>query len=389
MEILLLLIYSFFVWLIFFKFKWLPWNITSQVIVVTIPIIALTILILMLNIGAPSSHDVRVINYSVQIVPRVTGRVIEVPVEPNRPVKKGDVLFRIDPVPFQLKVKAAQANVEQLRAKLIGNRANQRSYEEQLKETTSKKSALMAKLELARLRVKQYGELSTTGAGTRFELEQAQAEVAGLTDDLAALTANESQARVKTQARTKDGDQDEVARTKAEIAAAEAQLGDAQWELDQTTTYAPADGTIVNLQLRVGQVAAALPMAPVMTFIENGQWVIALYQQNEVREVEPGQEAEIALQMYPGRIIKCKVDSIVWATAGGQVPVSGNLPNIGPMPPGQLAVRLYPDDKDLFIAAGARGFGAIYTDYAEMIHILRKVFMRVSAKLDWLILKLH
>ena len=75
----------------------------------------------MLNIGAPSSHDVRVINYSVQIVPRVTGRVIEVPVEPNRPVKKGDVLFRIDPVPFQLKVKAAQANVEQLRAKLIGS----------------------------------------------------------------------------------------------------------------------------------------------------------------------------------------------------------------------------------------------------------------------------
>jgi multidrug resistance efflux pump len=247
----------------------------------------------------------------------------------------------------------------------------------------------MNKLELARLRVKQYGELSSTGAGTRFELEQAQAEVAGLTNDLAALTASESQARVKTQARTKDGDQDEVARTKAEIAAAEAQLGDAQWELDQTTTYAPADGTIVNLQLRVGQVAAALPMAPVMTFIENGQWVIALYRQNEVREVQPGQEAEIALQMYPGRIIKCKVDSVVWATAGGQVPVSGNLPNIGPMPAGQLAVRLYPDDKDLFIAAGAQGFGAIYTDYAVMIHILRKVFMRVSAKLDWLILKLH
>jgi len=389
MDILLLLIYGFFVWLIFIKFKWLPWNITSQVIVVTIPIIALTILILVLNIGAPSSQDVRVINYSVQIVPRVTGRVVEVPVEPNRPVKKGDVLFRIDPVPFQLKVKAAQANVEQLRAKLIGSRANQRTYEEQLKETTSKKSALAAKLELARLRVKQYSELSTTGAGPRFELEQAQAEVAGLTGDLAALTATETQARVKTQARTKDGDQDEVARTKAEIAAAEAQLGDAQWELDQTTTYAPADGTLVNLQLRVGQVAAALPMAPVMTFIENGQWVIAMYQQNEVREVKPGQEAEIALQMYPGRIIKCKVDSVVWATAGGQVPVSGNLPNIGAMPPGQLAVRLYPDDKDLFIAAGARGFGAIYTDYAEMVHILRKVFMRVSAKLDWLILKLH
>src|SRR5882724_3574761 len=78
MELILLLIYSFFVWLIFFKFKWLPWNIVSQVIVCTLPVIGLTILILILNIVAPSSHDVRVLNYVVQIVPRVTGRVTEV-----------------------------------------------------------------------------------------------------------------------------------------------------------------------------------------------------------------------------------------------------------------------------------------------------------------------
>jgi multidrug resistance efflux pump len=100
MDILLLGIYAFFVWLIFIKFKWLPWNITSQVIVVTIPIIALTILVLILNIGAPSSHDVRVINYSVQIVPRVTGRVIEVPVEEgNRPFTKGCPFASIPALP--------------------------------------------------------------------------------------------------------------------------------------------------------------------------------------------------------------------------------------------------------------------------------------------------
>jgi len=389
MDLLILLVYSFFVWLIFIKFKWLPWNITSQVIVVTLPIIGLAVMILMLNIGAPSSADVRAINFSVQIVPRVTGRVTEVPVEPNRPVKKGDVLFRIDPVPFRLKVDAARANIQQLRAKLIGSRTNQRTYEEQLKEITSKKAIVSAKLDLARLRVKQYGDLASTGAGTRFDLEQAQSELAQLTDDLASLAASEAQARLKTQSRTKEGDQDEVARTKAEIAAAEAQLGDAQWELEQTTVYAPNDGVVVNLQLRAGQVAAALPMAPVMTFVENEQWVVAVFGQNEGRKGQPGQEAEIALRMYPGRIIKCKVDSVVWATAGGVVPVVGPGPNIGGLPPGALAVRLFPDDKDLFIAAGARGFGAIYTDYATMIHILRKVFMRVSAKLDWLILKLH
>ena len=86
MEILLLGIYSFFAWLVFFKFKWLPWNITSQVITVTIPIIGITALILFLNIAAPSSPDVRVMNYVVPINPRVAGKVIEVPVEPNKAV---------------------------------------------------------------------------------------------------------------------------------------------------------------------------------------------------------------------------------------------------------------------------------------------------------------
>ncbi len=71
MEILLLLIYSFFVWLIFIKFKWLPWNITSQVTVAVIPVVALTSLILYLNVVAPSSADVRVIKKVVQILPQV------------------------------------------------------------------------------------------------------------------------------------------------------------------------------------------------------------------------------------------------------------------------------------------------------------------------------
>ena len=103
MEAILLGIYAFFVWLIFIKLKWLPWNTKSQVIVVIIPIVGLTVLILLLNVFAPSSTDVRVYKYTVPIVSQVRGRVIEVPVEEgNRPVKKGDVLFRIDPTPYEL-----------------------------------------------------------------------------------------------------------------------------------------------------------------------------------------------------------------------------------------------------------------------------------------------
>ena len=64
MEALLLGIYAFFVWLIFIKFKWLPWNTTSQVIVVIIPIVGMVALILLLNVFAPSSADVRVFKKS-------------------------------------------------------------------------------------------------------------------------------------------------------------------------------------------------------------------------------------------------------------------------------------------------------------------------------------
>mgnify|MGYP003544306017 FL=1 len=68
MDILLLGIYAFFVWLIFFKFKWLPWNTISMVVVVTIPVVALTALILTLNVVAPSAHEVRVINRVLQVI---------------------------------------------------------------------------------------------------------------------------------------------------------------------------------------------------------------------------------------------------------------------------------------------------------------------------------
>ena len=124
MEVLLLGIYSFFVWLIFIKLKWLPWNTAWQVTVVIIPIVGLTALILTLNVVAPSSHDVRVIRYTVPIVSQVRGRVIEVPIEEgNVPVKKDDVLFRIDPTPFQLRVNNVQAQ-------LASATAQQRELEE-------------------------------------------------------------------------------------------------------------------------------------------------------------------------------------------------------------------------------------------------------------------
>jgi RND family efflux transporter MFP subunit len=318
MEVLLLGIYATIVWLIYFKFKLLPWTTPHQVAVVIIPIVGLTALILLLNVFAPSSHDVRVIKYVVQIVPQVRGRVIDVPAAGNQHMKKGDVLFKIDPTPYQLDVKRIEAQ-----------------------------------LALAELRLRQTRALAATGAGSKFDEERYQSDVRQL----------------------------------------QAQLDQARWDLSQTTVYAPADGTPINVQLRPGSYVVSLPVTQAMSFVEDEYQVIALYAQNELTQVAPGDEAEIALPTYPGDVIKASVDSIVWAQGQGQLPLSGTVPQTGPapLPPGRFAVKLDLTAKEQarFLAAGAVGNAAIYTHGLAPIHIIRRVILRVGSYTNYLVLKLH
>jgi multidrug resistance efflux pump len=394
MELILLIIYSICVWFIFFKKKWLPWNITSQVIVVTIPIFALTVIILFMNIVAPSSHDVRAMNYVVPVVPRVTGTVTEVPIEPNRPIKKGDVLFKMDPVPFEAAVRAAEAALAQSRIKLITAEATERRMQDQLKNATAKKAALTPRIELAKKRVEQFAALATSGAGKRADLEQAESDLGNLQSEFLAADATESEVKQKLSARNEAGELDEVAQARAAIAKAEADLASAKYDLEGTVHLAPANGRVTNLALQPGVRATQFATMPVMSFIqEDDPWVLAYFYQNELRYVEAGNEAEIFLKTHPNRIIKCKVDSILWSTAQGQMPMGGTLQTATPASgiDKRIAVRLLvaPRDKDLFLAAGALGAGAIYTEQGKILHIIRKVFVRVSTKMDWFVWKLH
>ena len=406
MEVLLLAIYSAIVWFVFIKMKWLPWNIGTQVTVVIIPVVAMTAMILYLNVIAPSTNDVRVIKYVINVVPQVRGRVTEVPVEPNRLVRKGDVLFKIDPTPYELTVRS-------LEAQLANTSASARELDEQLLQATGKiaetrgaieqaqarEREVAVRIELAQRRVVQNRELVATGAGDRFALEKAETDLAELQAQLATVRASIAQTRAsETQAQAAERQvrqrmSGRVQNEYAPVAQIRAQLENARWELSQTTVIAPVDGYAINLQLRPGAFTTAFPTTPALTFVENTYQVAGLFHQNELHQVEPGNEVEFTLRTYPGRIIKAKVDSIVWAQGQGQVANTTNLPTtgFGPMPPGRFPVRFTVDDRDadLFLPAGAIGQGAIYTEHGTMFHIIRKVIMRVGAKLDYLILKLH
>jgi multidrug resistance efflux pump len=405
-DILLLAIYAAIVWFVFIKMKWLPWNTGTQVTVVIIPIVALAVMILSLNVVAPSSADVRVIKYVINIVPQVRGRVIEVPIEPNRLVKKGDVLFRIDPTPYQLTVRSLEAQLanaiagsRELGEQLIGAQGKVAESRGAIQQSEARIREVQTRLDLARTRVAQNRELVATGAGDRFALERAQTDLAELEAQMETARASAAQARAaETQAlagerqlkeRSKGTFNDEY----APVANIRAQLANAKWELEQTTVLAPADGYPTNVQLRPGSFTTAFPITPAMTFVEEKYQVVALVHQNELQLVEEGNEAEFTLKAHPGRIIKASVESIVWAQGQGQVANTTQLPmtGVGPMPPGRFPVRLTIAERDtnLFLPAGAIGQGAIYTEHGAAIHILRKVFLRVGAKLDYLVLKLH
>jgi multidrug resistance efflux pump len=379
MEVLLLGIYSFFVWLIFIKFKWLPWNTVSQVTVAIIPIVALTVLILVLNAVAPSSADVRVFKYTVPIVSQVRGRVIEVPVEEgNRLVKKGDVLFRVDPTPYQLTVNS-------LAAQLVGAKGGDQQLREQLRAAEGNTAAVRARINLTRTRIEQNRELAATGAGNRFDLEQSETDLRDLEAQLSASIANESQVRAQLAA-TVGGDIAAVAKVRADLA-------NAQWELEQTTVRSPCDCYVINLALRPGAFVSGMPLNPVMTLVEADGQVVALFNQNELHQVAPGNYAEFSLKTNPGRIVRAKVDSVIWAQGMGQMQQSGTIPMTGVLaaPPNRFAVKfdIRDEDRELLIAAGAAGHAAIYTESAKAIHILRMVILRVGAYTDYLILKLH
>ena len=159
--------------------------------------------------------------------------MIEVPVENNRPVKKGDVLFKIDPTPYQNEVHSLEAKLASDEAKVGADR--QRLHEAQAKLADAQSSERAAEraaqsgdragrgahglVDLAQKRVAQNTELVAAGAGNRFDLEQSQTSVNELTGQIAAARAAEQQVREKLGGRVK-GDLASVAQVKAQMATA-------------------------------------------------------------------------------------------------------------------------------------------------------------------------
>ena len=345
------------------------------------PVIWMLLLFIVLFIpmqwGAPSGN-VTQYQFVVEIVPNVSGTIIEVPIEGNRPLKKGDVLFKIDPRPYQYRVdqvKAGLAEAEQAVPKL----------EAAWKAAAAATARAKAQRDLAKLESDMAKKTRGLDSGAISKLKVAQ-ERQKLRATAAALDQAQS-----NEIKAKLAYESEIDGVNTKVAQLQAQLKEAEYDLDQTAVVAPADGYTTGVTLQPGQRVGTVRAGSVLNYVVNDQTKLAAWiNQINIRHVKPGQPAEVALQLYPGKTLKGTVDSIVLMSQTGQLEPSGEVPEqaIGPQPPGQYIVILkIEDEADLpfGVPGGAIGTAAIYTESARATQVIRKVMVRMQAWMNYII----
>jgi len=167
-------------------------------------------------------------------------------------------------------------------------------------------------------------------------------------------------------------------------------LAAAQYDLDQTTVRAPSKGHVAYLTLRPGQRVANLPLRSWMAFVDHEKSeIVVTINQYALRHVQPGQNAEVTLKIYPGKVFAATVDRIAYITSAGQLEPSGKIASAtGGETAEPYGVVLTIDDESvdpMKLAGGAKGSAAIYTDSMQATHVIRKVMIRMDAWTNYVI----
>ena len=341
MDLLLILTYTALCVAVFKIFR-IPLNKWTVPTAALGGVVLIGTLIMLMNYNHPYSEMARNYYVSTPIVPLVKGRVGEVPVQANQPVKKGDVLFRIDDEPFRLKVESLTARVE-------SNREHLKSIEARLRS---------AKLDRDRAK-----ELMQRNVGKQRDLDVSQANV----DDIVA----------------------QIDQQKATLNDLQAQLLEAKYQLAQTVVYAPSDGHVVLLALRPGMIATPFMYRPVMTFIhQNDTAYVGWFWQNSMQRLAVGDEAEVVIDGVPGKIFKGKVTAVVPAIAAGDVQANlGLLDQTTAVRPGRLPVVISITDPEWAkyqVIAGSSGQAAVYTHYFHHVSVMRKILLRMASWMNYI-----
>ena len=274
----------------------------------------------------PWTRDGLVRAQVVQIVPRVSGPLVSVPIQNNQLVVQGELLFEIDPRPFQAAVNFASANLANMRdiLKALADqveamKGNVSQSESALNQAKFEMEGDTANTENARIQFERAKELVATGTGTQANFDNKYAAY-----QMAVAQLNGSKAQVNQATAELARAKDDLARAIANLGApgednprlrrAEADLETAQLNLDFTKVWAPTYGYVTNLQLRVGDSAVA--NQPIMALIDaTSFYVEAFFRETFVGNFKNGDRAVVTLMSYPDTPLEGKIDSIGWGIA--------------------------------------------------------------------------
>jgi multidrug resistance efflux pump len=297
------------------------------------------------NRYTPFTSDAYVQAFVVQVAPQVAGEVVEMPVKENQHVKKGDLLFAIDPRPFAHKVRQLEAGVALTTQQVA-------QLESELQAARAEESRLIADEGLALTIHDQEEMIYKQGSTTERKYIDARQkyQAARATVDRAKAVVRQKEQALKARL----GDEHAL------VAEANAKLASARLDLGWSRVLAPADGSVTDLQLRVGSYTA--PGKPVLTCIESGRWwVVANFRENNLEHVRPGVPAGVVFKTYPGRVFPGRVETVGLGVSHGQGVPSGELPDVQTpdtwIPkPQRFQVRVVldnPDDMPLRVGATA------------------------------------
>jgi multidrug resistance efflux pump len=262
----------------------------------------------------------------VQIVPRVSGALVRVPIENNQLVKKGDLLFEIDPSTFQATVNLARAQLDNMRdiikslaEQADGMKGNVGEHEAELSQAKSAIEGATAEVENARTSFQRSKELLEQGVNTQRDYDNkltayqlAYAQYSEARERVTQMTAGLAQAK------------DALARAIADLGTpgadnprlrrASADLEIAQLNLEFTKVWAPTDGYVTNLQLSVGDSAVA--NQSMLALIDaHSFYVEAFFRETFVGSFQKGDRAVVTLMSYPDTPLEGKIESIGWGIA--------------------------------------------------------------------------
>ncbi|ASO30404.1 hypothetical protein CG015_14065 [Vibrio anguillarum] len=372
MDLLLIMTYAALCIAIFKIFK-IPLNKWTVPTAVLGGVILIGTLILLMNYNHPFTQLGSQVFSTTPVVSGVRGRVIEVPVQANQPLKQGDVLFRIDPVPFEAEVTKIEAQIKEASQGALGLESN-------VSEAAAAKVQAIADRDKAQREYARYQRGYDKGAFTEQDLDTRRQAYKAAEAAVEVAQARLNQANISLNSEI-NGENTTVARLLADFR-------QAQFNLEQTIVRAPTDGYVTQLALRPGAMSVPLPLAPMMTFVHTEDKIYtAAFRQNSLQRLKPGFEAEFLFRALPGKVFKGEVVEILPVIGESQIQARGTLLGTEALRTnGRVLVTLKITDdlSDYHLPLGTAFEAAIYSDSFSHVSIMRKVLIRMKSWQNYL-----